>query len=121
MITQQQIIKHIDFQPTPIQKASECYEKWMGDVKLGQDIAEYLLNGIVISTFTVFGLARIIALDDGEPVLFVRMAVGKLDELLNSIPFRMDKIAFCRRNDGRVRVYKLDALAKRVFNQNGDK
>jgi hypothetical protein len=113
MITKETIIKPIPPGVTAIQVAAACYTKWMGQVSFEADVAEYLANGVVISMPSCFGLARVIkAPDTGEPAWFVRMAAGRLDELLYRLPYYLPKICFCRKNDGRMRCYSLERVIK---------
>jgi hypothetical protein len=94
--------------------AEECYEKWKSNVPFELDVADHLLNGVVISRPDLFGMAKIVNIapegEKVEPAWFVRMSVGHLPELLRNLPVHLPKICFCRRNDGRVRVYSLDRL-----------
>ena len=113
MITQQTIIKPISPGVTAIQVAAACYKQWMGNVCFEEDVAFYLANGVVINMPTCFGLARVIeSPKTKEPAWFVRMAVGRLDELLFRLPYPLPEICFCRRNDGRLRVYRVDRLTR---------
>lgn len=111
MITQDLLINPLPPGLTAIQVAAACYKKWMGKVSFEEDVAFYLDSGVVISMPTCFGLARVIkAPDTNEPAWFIRMAAGRLDELLYRLPFALPKICFCRRNDGRLRTYSLERM-----------
>jgi hypothetical protein len=96
----------------PIAIAAACYRKWKSDVPFIDDLDAYHLDphGVVISTPTIFAMAKVI--DMNGPAWFVRVAVGNLTELLRATPAWLDKICFCRRNDGRLRVYPLRRLIK---------
>lgn len=108
-----------------IEVAARCYRKWMGQVNFEQDVANYMAYGYVVTRPTCFGMAHIITLDPdekkrwiaGEQAWFIRMAAGDLLELLSCLPGYLPWIAFCRRNDGRVRVYKIERLARKVQEQ----
>ena len=112
MITEELIIKPVPPGLTAIQVAAACYKKWMGAASLEEDIAHYIGNGgVVISTPTCFGLAKVIeSPKTKQPAWFIRMAVGRLDELLYRLPFCLTEICFCRRNDGRLRSYSLERM-----------
>jgi hypothetical protein len=113
MITDALILKPISLGRTAIQEAVECYRDWMPDVAFEEDLAFYLNEGVVISTPTCFGLARVI---EGprthEPAWFIRMAVGRLDELLYRLPFCLPEICLCRgkKGDLRIRSYSLERM-----------
>jgi hypothetical protein len=119
MITNERILRHIPLRkPTALDIAERCYEQWMGEVSFTQDLANYLIDGVVISRPDLFGMARIVNIapegSKPEPVWFVRMAVGNLVELLDALPYRLPKICFCRRNDGRMRVYSFETLRRKA-------
>jgi len=111
MITEQIIIHPIPPGLTAIQVAASCYKKWMGMVSFEEDVAHYLAYGMVVARPDVFAMAKIIE-QEGEPAWFIRMAVGPLDTLFSVLPGYLSKICFCRRNDGRLRVYSLDRFYK---------
>jgi hypothetical protein len=113
MITEEYMIKPISLGRTAIQEAVECYREWMPQVKFEEDVAFYLSEGVVISTPTCFGLARVIEGPRTKaPAWFVRMAVGPLDELLGELPFNLPEICLCRgkKGDLRIRSYSLKRL-----------
>jgi hypothetical protein len=120
VITGEEIIKPLAAKSCAFAMAKACYRKWQGMVSFEEDLVDYLKNGFVVSRPTCFGMAKIINLadqskaEDGrskiDPAWFVRIGVGDLRELLDSLPGYLPKIAFCRRNDGRMRVYPLDRL-----------
>ena len=128
MISNQTTVNIVDHGPlTAIEIAARCYRKWMGQVSFEQDVADYMAHGYVISRPSCFGMAHIITLKQdekdpprwtaGEPAWFIRMAVGNLMELFSCLPYYLPWIAFCRRNDGRVHVYKLERLIHKVQEQ----
>lgn len=134
MITQQRIISAFTPKVSPIRIAALCYKKWWSDVPFIDDLDDYMLNGIVISTPYLFAMAKVIDVggqsntsgglggpslalgmtDKREPAWFVRMAVGNLKILLANLPCYLPRICFCRRNDGRLRVYDTARLIKLV-------
>ena len=98
--------------PAPIEKAKEHY-KQKSLIPFNAELEDYLHNGVVISRPTCFGMARVVNLaKTGEPRLawFVRYACGNLDELLSTIPAELPEIAFCRRVDGRLRIYSFKRM-----------
>jgi hypothetical protein len=108
VITEQTIINPIPPGITAVQVAAAWYKKWMGEASLEEDIAHYIGYGLVLSIPTCFALVK--PIEDpktGEPAWFVRMAVGRLDELVYHLPFALPRICFCRNNDGRLRSYSL--------------
>ena len=118
MITNERIIHPLEAgsnkSPAAIQVAAACYLKWKSAVPFEQDVAEYLSSGCVLSYPHLFALARMIELNK-EPAWFIRIAVGRLPDLLATLPWHTKKIAFCRRNDGRMRVYSLERLIRRAM------
>jgi hypothetical protein len=110
---------------TAIEVAARCYRKWMGQVSFENDVADYMAHGFVVTRPTCFAMWHIITLgaDEkkrwtaGEQAWFVRMAAGDLMELFSCVPWYLPWIAFCRRGDGRVRVYKLERLVRKVEEQ----
>ena len=102
----------------PILVAKLYYDAF-SSIPFFQELDDYLLNHIVVSRPTCFGMARLINLaKDGEPeepAWFVRFAYGNLRELLSAVPAYLPKICFCRNKIGRpfdekMRVYSLDRL-----------
>jgi hypothetical protein len=115
MITEERILKPISLGVTAMQVAAQCYREWLPMVSFEKDVAFYLEHGVVISTPRCFGLARVI---EGprtkEPAWFIRMAVGRLDELLYRLPFTLPEICLCRgkKGDFRIRSYSLERMMK---------
>ena len=115
MITDEYMIKPLSLGRTAIQEAAECYREWMPQVSFQEDLAHYLSYGMVLSTATCFALAKVI---EGprtkKPAWFVRMVVGRLDELLShlQIQFPLEEICLCRgkKGDLRIRSYSLKRL-----------
>lgn len=112
MITAQRMIAAFAPKMQPIKLAAAWYLKWDSQIKFIDDLDDYLLTGIVISTPYLFGMAKVIQVDNQVPAWFVRIAVGRLDTLLAALPCYLPKICFCRRNDGRLRVYDTARLMK---------
>ena len=115
MSTQKRIIVPIIPIPgsgqTAIEVAALCYAKWMGEVKLEEDIGHYMVYGLVLSIPSCFALLKEIECPKtGQPAWFIRMAVGRIDELLSHLPYQLPRICFCRRNDGVLRSYRLERL-----------
>ena len=113
MITQETLVTPIPPGVTAVQVAAACYKKWMGEASLEEDIAHYLCHGLVLSIPSCFALIKVV--EDPktkEPAWFIRMAVGRLDELFYHLPGYLPRICFCRRNDGRLRSYSLEKMLK---------
>lgn len=122
MITQQHKIRAFTAKISPIKIAEACYKKWNSNVPFIDDLEDYLLNGVVISTPYLFGMAKVIDIApegsaEREPAWFVRVAAGNLRVLIAHLPTYLPKICFCRRNDGRMRVYSLEKLALKALKQ----
>jgi hypothetical protein len=115
VITQETFLNPIPPGLTAVQVAAACYKKWMGDASLEEDIAHYMVYGCVLSFPTCFALLK--AIEDPktkEPAWFLRMAVGRLDEMIYHMPFYLPRICFCRRNDGRLRSYSMERYTQLV-------
>jgi hypothetical protein len=111
----------------PIEAAKLWYDL-LSDVPFEDDLADYLMNGWVVSRPTCFWMMRLCdarPLDDKgnpigveqEPAWFVRFSCGGLPELLSTLPFYLPKIIFCRNGPGKpksdkLRVYRLDRLIR---------
>jgi len=75
------------------------------------DFFDYAHNGFVYISPTAMCFAKACRDDEGD-YLFVRAAVGPLCECLAQIPKYLPRIAFCRNNDGQVRMYKTERLVR---------
>jgi hypothetical protein len=109
--------------------AKETYIKWQTknnvppekQLKFEDDLVDYLCNGFVLSRPTIFWMAKIVDLAGGDGraqpdyAWFVRVAAGNLEELMQTLPMVLPKIAFCRRGDGRVRVYTLERFLRLIY------
>jgi hypothetical protein len=107
------MIKPLGLGRTAIQEAAQCYREWMPQVSFEEDLAHYLNYGMVLSTATCFALAKVIeGPRTGKPAWFIRMAVGRLDELLATLPYHFEEICLCRgkKGDLRIRSYSLERL-----------
>jgi hypothetical protein len=123
VISEQIIIEPVRVKVCAIRDALACYRCWkkrklFGTILFIADLIDYLFLGFVVARPTCFGMAKIIRMDDG-PAWYVRVAVGDLRELLDALPCYLPRIAFCRRNDGRMRVYPLDRLQQLVISLGG--
>jgi len=117
MITQETQLRTLPLPPVrAIQIAWARYQEW-GGADFMSDLDDYLVHGVVIARPDLFGLAKVIEDPghDGEPAWFIRMAVGKLSELLEALPpyQSVKRICFCRHKktgqlDQRLRTYSLE-------------
>jgi hypothetical protein len=113
MITDERILKPISLGVTAMHVAAQCYREWLPTVSFEEDVAFYLEHGVVISTPRCFGLARVIEGPRTKgPAWFIRMAVGRLDEILCWLPFTLPEICLCRgkKGDFRIRSYSLERM-----------
>src|SRR5215813_11470146 len=111
MITEETILEPIPRGFTAVQVAAMAYKKWMGTASLEEDIAHYLAYGLVLSIPTCFVMLKaIIDPKTKQPAWFIRMAVGRLDELFYHLPYYLPRMCFCRRNDGRLRSYSTERM-----------
>jgi hypothetical protein len=90
-------------------------ELW-GQVDFDESLAWHFQNGFVAMMPHLFILAKIIELEDGRRAWFITHAVGELPLLLGMEPFALEWIAFRRRFDSRIRIYRLDRLRHLAFN-----
>jgi hypothetical protein len=128
MITEDKMIRPLLPHEWAVAVAKLTYEKWQTKnqvpaerrVKFEDDLIDYLCNGFVVSRPTIFWMAKIIEVKPRwatEPELawFVRIAVGPMEELFQTLPAFLPNIAFCRRGDGRVRVFPLEKFVRKVY------
>ena len=137
MITNQTEVRELQPKEWAIATAKLCWEKWQEKkppekrVKFEDQLMEYLCNGFVVSRPTCFWMGKIIDLTpdakegdewkEGELGWFVRMAVGDMRELLETLPAVLPRIAFTRREDPRVRSYPLERFVELVYNETFNK
>lgn len=118
MRTEQTILRALKPKQWAIAVAKIAYERWQDDhqvpkekrVKFEDDLMDYLCNGFVLSRPSIFWMMKIIDAaekDEPKPQLawFVRVAVGDLRELFDTLPARLPYMAFCRRGEGKIRRY----------------
>lgn len=118
MITSDKTIRPFKVQRFAILDAMWHYGEWKkvkywGWICFVIDLVDHLLNGFVLVQPDLFWMMKIINVsktDKPEPAWFVRMCTGDLNELLATMPVVLPKIAFCRRHDGRVRIYNTERL-----------
>lgn len=114
MITGDKYLKPIALpEPTAIQEAAACYQDWISDASFEEDLAFYLAHGCVISRPDCFGMARVIEGPRTKgPAWFVRMSVGRLDVMMNALPFALPEICLCRgkKGDLRIRSYSFERM-----------
>lgn len=93
-------------------EAARHYESFK-ELDFAEDLFEYLRNGYVISTPTAFGLFRPIEWN-GKRGWFVRYAIGNLAECITHFPCPLDFIAFCRNNDGVLRICEWESFMRKA-------
>ena len=113
----------------PILLAQYWYSKT--NLNFVVDLNHYLHEGTIVSTPNVFAMGKLIKID-GETVLFVRFAIGDLEEigrLAQFFPEDVKSIAFCRNNEGNVKKWSIDrckelsrivSLTSQIFSMNGN-
>ena len=85
-------------------------------LKFWDDFSDYCLTGYVRISPTAMAFAKPCRDDEGD-YWFIRAAVGPLSEVLLMLPFFLPRIAWCRNNDGVIRMYKTERLAKLAARQ----
>jgi hypothetical protein len=119
MITSEKTVRPFKVQKFAMLEAMRCYSKWKrvkfwGAICFWIDLVDHLINGFVVSRPDCFWMMKIIDVapegSKPEPAWFVRMCYGDLNELLSTMPVILPKIAFSRRADNRVRIYKTETL-----------
>lgn len=101
----------------PILIARSLYIRY-GMIPFEQDLTAYLTDGFVVSLPHCFAMGKVVDLapsdtnGEPQPCWFVRIAVGNLQDLMKLLPFELPRIAFCRRNDGKMRVFSLQRLRR---------
>lgn len=81
-----------------------------------QDFREYAYNGYIRMSPTAMALARPCRDEEGD-YWFIRAAVGPLPEVMAMLPGYLPRIAWCRNNDGIIRMYKTDRLFRLAIKQ----
>lgn len=89
-------------------------ELW-GQCDFDEQLAKHFQNGFVEVMPHLFVMAKVIKLPDGRKAWLVTHAVGELALLLDREPFPLEWIAFRRRFDTRLRVYRLSRLRHLAF------
>jgi hypothetical protein len=84
------------------------------DLNFADDLVDYLRTGFVLSHHDLFAMAKPIE-HDGRRGWFIRYAGGNMQKLLAYLPCKLDFIAFCRENDGNLRIVEWDAFMIRAF------
>lgn len=128
MKTNQTMIRPLETKISPFDLAQSFYAQH-SELNFWKDLEDHLRNGVVISQPDCFMMAKIIELSDdpakNDLAWFIRIAVGNIQVFLQRMPFPLPKIAFCRNNDGEVRVYDLRRFAQFAFrfftSKNGNK
>ncbi len=112
------IIRGIHPKRMAIHSVLECYANWKGAATFEEDLRHYLMHGWVLSRPSCFAMAKVIDLaepgQEQRPAWFVRMAAGDMVELLLELPGQLSAICFCRRNDGKLRIYSLQRLIQKA-------
>jgi hypothetical protein len=87
------------------------------DLDFANDLIDYCRNGFVLVHNDMFALAKPIVHpdDDKRRGWFIRYAGGNMQKLLAYLPCKLDFIAFCRENDGNLRIVEWDAFMIRAF------
>jgi hypothetical protein len=95
---------------TPQLQARALYEK--NGLDFDADLREYAWpNGVIVDEPGCFAIAFATKTEAGHWCWFVKVAVGRLSELLERIPVALPFISFCRSKSGkRVKVYELARL-----------
>ena len=125
MRTEQTVLRPVKPKEWAIAIAKLAYHKWQDDhqvppekrVRFEDDLMDYLCNGFVLSRPTIFWMMKIVdvsKIDEPGPKFawFVRVAVGDLRELFETLPARLPYMAFCRRGDTKIRVYPLERFER---------
>jgi len=81
-----------------------------GHYDFATELRDHLDAGFVYALPKLFVMARAVLLEDSRTAWHVTHAAGDLRALLSVMPFPLDWIAFERRTDGRLRVYRTARL-----------
>lgn len=103
----------------PIVQAKQIFEQKLGALPerarllagtFEDALTSYRRSGYVISNRDCFVMVRAVKLDDGRVAWMPRAAVGSLKAIIRSMPFPLPYIAFYRREETRLRVYRTERL-----------
>lgn len=95
----------------PIEVARLLYRK--AGLDFESTLADHLEDGFVIARPWLFMMFRAVQLEQG-PTWQIAVAIGKLPEIVGSLPFFLPYVTFQRRLDPRSRVLSLERVANLV-------
>lgn len=107
--------------PSAFQVAKLTCDAW-GVCQFEREIVDHFNHGFVYSLPGTFLLMKAVALEDGRHAWHITHAIGNLQFMASLMPFPLDWIAFRRRQDRRLRVYRLDRfleIAQRALEMRG--
>ncbi len=99
---------------TPVEMARVLYENDGRLADFRNDLAQYLMHGIVFASPVCFGMFSATLLEDGRAAWWIHVAAGDLRELARVVPCKLPFVAFCRRGENRIRVYDFDKFIARL-------
>ena len=82
-------------------------------LSFAQDFADYAMRGYVRISPTAMAFARPCHDEEGD-YWFIRSAIGPLAEVMGMLPYHLPRIAWCRNDDGVIRIWKTDRLKQLV-------
>lgn len=76
-----------------------------------EDLDEHMRNGIVQANTLFFVMAKAVDLN-GRWCWLVQFAVGPIFPLLKAMPFYLPHIAFARKEQDKIRIYKTESILR---------
>jgi hypothetical protein len=112
-------VEWIKFPENAFREAQADYQRFSG-IDFADDLLDYLEHAFVVSRPNLFAMARPIEFR-GKRGWFIRYAIGNLLELVTVLPCPLEFIAFCRDNDGIMRIVNWGWFVKKSLGrkQNG--
>lgn len=98
---------------TPFETASELYRKNPQHGEFDHLLTFHLKEGVVVSTPTVFMMARQVSSYAIDDAWFIEVGVGDMGAMIAAMPFWLPYIQFARK--GRLKVYATATLVNRIL------
>lgn len=103
---------------TPFQQVIALYDQFPTGATIGEDLADYLSTGYVISTPKIFVMGKPVCYASaGDPdCWFIYAYAGRVKTVLDFIPYPLRYVSFQRRGKG-VKTYEFNAIVRRIRQQ----
>ncbi len=111
----------IDHVQTPglsaFQVAKITCDAW-GVRNFEREVVDHFNHGFIYATPTTLLLMKAVELQDGRRAWHITHAIGNLARLASLVPFPLEWIALRRRQDRRLRVYRMERFLELALRMN---